>query len=90
MRALLKSLMDFLKPSSERYIKTTQGKVGRVESVSRSSVTLSFGSFDGNGEWRIKNTVTISLPDIMIDLTKDQVNEELIKMNSKKRNKVAK
>lgn len=72
----LEGLLDFFSPV-EKYVKTTRGKVGRVEKEIGSTVVISFGSFNSKGKWVKKYEVTISQSDIIGNISKDQVMREL-------------
>lgn len=78
----LEGLMDYISPKYN-YVKTNQGRVGRVESVNKqvNSITISFGSFDAEGNWTIKKTVTISDSNIECYLSKKDVARELTIIN---------
>lgn len=81
----LESLMDYISPKYQ-FVKTTKGRVGRVESVNKAvhSVTISFGSFDSEGNWIINKTVNISSNNIECYLNKEQMVRELSVINSTK------
>lgn len=81
----LESLMEFISPKYN-YVKTNQGRVGRVESVNKAvhSVTISFGSFDSEGNWIINKKITISSNNIECYLNKEQMVRELSVINSTK------
>lgn len=70
-------LNNFFNP--KYFIKTTKGKVGRVESHNKKTGTLSisFGSFNSKGKWVIKNIVTISDSNIHSTLNQEQCAREL-------------
>ena len=81
----LEGLMDYISPKYQ-FVKTTKGKVGRVESINEAlhSVTISFGSFDSEGNWTIKRKINISLNNIECYLNKEQMARELSIINSTK------
>lgn len=81
----LEGLMDYISPKY-RFVKTTKGKVGRVESINEAlhSVTISFGSFDEKGNWIINKKINISLNNIEHYLNKEQMVRELSNINSTK------
>lgn len=80
----LRSLIAFNTP--KKFVKTNKGRVGRVESVNKAvhSVTISFGSFDSEGNWIINKTVNISSNNIECYLNKEQMVRELSVINSTK------
>lgn len=77
----LRSLIAFNTP--KKFVRTNKGRVGRVESVNKqvNSITISFGSFDAEGDWIIKKTVTISDSNIECYLSKKDVARELTIIN---------
>ena len=81
----LESLAEFISPKYN-YVKTTKGRVGRVESVNKAvhSVTISFGSFDPDGNWIINKTINISSNNIECYLNKEQMVRELSSINTTK------
>lgn len=81
----LEGLMDFISPKYN-YVKTTKGRVGRVESVNTAvhSVTISFGSFDPEGNWTIQRKINISSNNIECYLNKEQMVRELSNINATK------
>lgn len=85
MTGWLEGLMELVNPKYN-YVKTTKGRVGRVESVNKAvnSVTISFGSFDSEGNWIINKTVNISSNNIECYLNKEQMVRELSNINATK------
>ena len=81
----LEGLMDYISPKYQ-YVKTTKGRVGRVESVNEAvhSVTISFGSFDEKGNWIINRKINISSNNVECYLNKEQMVRELSVRNSTK------
>lgn len=62
-----------------KFVKTTKGRVGRVESHNKTTGTLSisFGSFNSKGDWIIKTTITISDTNVQAYLNKQECAREL-------------
>lgn len=73
---LVQWVSNFNKP---KFVKTTKGKVGRVESRNSevNTLSISFGRFDHNGDWIIKNIITISDSNIQAYLNKKECAREL-------------
>jgi hypothetical protein len=71
----------FRKP--ERYVITTNGKVGRVEKedMETDSIEISFGSFTTEG-WRIKHKVQLKQEGISKFITKQEAVKSLNKLLS--------
>lgn len=60
---MLKRLKSLIKPpNQEQYVLTTEGNVGRLEKTNEEvgTVVISFGSFNGEGQWIPSKEVTIS------------------------------
>lgn len=73
---LVQWVSSFFNP---KFVKTTKGKVGRVERHNKKTGTLSisFGRFDHNGNWIIKNVITISDINVQAHLNKEECAREL-------------
>lgn len=73
---LVQWISNFNKP---KFVKTTKGRVGRVERHNKKTRTLSisFGSFNSKGNWIIKNIITISDSNIQAHLNKQECAREL-------------
>lgn len=76
---LVQWISTLLNLNNNKFIKTTKGKVGRVESHNKETGTLSisFGSFNPNGDWIIKNVITISDSNVQAHLNKEECAREL-------------
>lgn len=70
--------------NKEKYVKTTKGRVGRVESHNSEvgTLSISFGRFDHNGDWIIKSTITISDTNVQAYLNKEECARELHNLHS--------
>lgn len=87
--SLIHKVKTLLNLNNNQFVKTTKGKVGRLESRNKSlnNITISFGSFADNGQWIIKNKITISDNNILCTLTKEQCARELTSLLTNTNNK---
>ena len=72
-------LNTFLNLNNNKFVKTTKGKVGRVEKHNRKvgTLSISFGRFDSKGNWIIKTIITISAVNVQAYLNKEECAREL-------------
>lgn len=82
---LVQWVSKFNKP---KFVKTTKGRVGRVEHHNKKTGTLSisFGSFNSKGNWIIKNVITISDSNVQAHLNKQECARELHNLHSSNSN----
>ena len=76
---LVQWISTLLNLNNNKFIKTTKGRVGRVERHNKKTRTLSisFGRFNSKGNWIIKNIITISDSNIQAHLNKQECAREL-------------
>ncbi len=70
----------------EKYVITTEGNVGRLETKNWEtySATVSFGAFDGQGKWKPSKEIQISLSNIKGYITKKECASHLSERYSSK------
>ena len=76
---LVQWINTLLNLTNNQFVKTTKGRVGRVESHNKKTGTLSisFGSFNSKGDWIIKTNITISDSNVQAYLNKQECAREL-------------
>lgn len=84
---MLKWLQSLINPpETEEYVLTTEGNVGRVETINKivGTIVISFGSFNGQGEWNPSKEVVISKGNVERYITKEECAFHLSERYAKK------
>ena len=70
---MLKWLQSLINPLEE-YVLTTEGNVGKVETINEvvGTIVISFGSFNGQGKWNSSKEVVISKGNVERYITKEE------------------